>query len=69
MYERLLGIYRFALRTGDRALARRLGRAVRDDPALRQEADLSLRGMPRGPVRWSAAGERIVRRVMDRIGG
>jgi hypothetical protein len=68
MYELLIGLYRFAVRTGNRPLARRLGRALRGDPALRRQADLSLRALPRGPVRWSTAGERIVRRVMDRIG-
>ena len=61
-------VYRFALRTGDRPLARRLGRALRGDPALRSAGrPVAARAAAR-PARWSAAGERIVRRVMDRIG-
>lgn len=64
-----MGLYRMALRSGNRRLAEQLGRVLRTDPALRERADLTLQDLPRGPARWSAAGERVVRRVMDRLGG
>ena len=64
----LLALYRFALRSGNRPLAAALARALRSDARLRRRADLDLQELPRGPARWSVAGERIVRAVLDRIG-
>jgi hypothetical protein len=66
--QELLGLYRFALRSGDRALAEALARALRSDPRLRGLADLELQGLPRGPARWSGAAERAVDAVLRRIG-
>ena len=68
MREHLISLYRFALRSGNRPLAERLGHTLRADPELRERADTALRELPRGPARWSAAGERVVRRVLERIG-
>ncbi len=69
MPERLIGTHRAALRSGDRRLAERLVRVLRRHPALRDRADAALRERPRGPARWSAAGERAARRLMERLGG
>jgi hypothetical protein len=64
----LIKLYLFALRSGDRPLARVLARAVGSEAPLRKEADESLQGAPRGPVRWSAGGERVVSRLVSRLG-
>jgi hypothetical protein len=63
----LIRLYLFALRSGDRTLARVLARALRSQAPLRTEADASLQGAPRGPVRWSAGAERVVSRVVHRL--
>ena len=63
----LLALYRFALASGDHALAAALGRALRSDERLRRRADLCLQGLPRGPGFWSAAGDRIVRALLQRL--
>ena len=64
----LLKLYRFALRTRNRPLAATLTAILRQDPRLREAADRELQELPRGPMHWSAAAERAVWRVMDRIG-
>jgi hypothetical protein len=64
----LIELYLFALRSGDRPLARVLARALRSQAPLRKDADVSLQGVPRGPARWSAGAERAVSRVMSRLG-
>jgi hypothetical protein len=64
----LLSLYRFALRSGNRPLAAGLAGILRRDAHLREQADRELRDLPRGPARWSAAGERAVRRVLRRLG-
>ena len=63
----LVALYRFALRSGNRPLARELAAILREHPGLREEADRQLAGLPRGPTRWSAAGERAVRRVLEHL--
>jgi len=69
MREHLINVYRHALRSGDRPLAERLGRIFRAEPTLGERADTALQQLPRGPARWSAAGERVVRRVLERLSG
>jgi hypothetical protein len=64
----LIELYLFALRSGDRPLARVLARALRSQAPLRKDADACLQGVPRGPARWSAGAERVVSRVMSRLG-
>jgi hypothetical protein len=68
MHE-LLALYRFALRSGNRPLAEALARVVRADPELREHMDHELQQLPRGPARWSPAGERAVQAVLSRIIG
>ena len=67
MHE-LIRLYLFALRSGDRPLARVVARALRSEAPLREHADVSLQGGPRGPARWSAGAERVVSRVVSRLG-
>lgn len=64
----LLTLYRFALRSGNRPLARALARAVRSDPALLERADRELEAMPRGAARSSPAARSAVRAVLRRLG-
>jgi hypothetical protein len=64
----LIRLYLFTLRSGDRPLARLLARALRLEAPLREHADLSLQGAPRGPARWSAGAERVVSRLASRLG-
>ena len=64
----LFWLYLFALRSGYRPLARVLARTLRSQASLREHADVSLRGTPRGPARWSAGAERVVSRVVSRLG-
>jgi hypothetical protein len=66
--QELLDLYRSAVRSGNRPLADALGRVLRADPELRERADLLLQDLPRGPARWSAAGERVQEAVLRRIG-
>jgi hypothetical protein len=63
----LVGLYRFALRSGNRPLARELAAILRREPDLRERADRELSALPRGPARWSAAGERALHRVLERL--
>jgi hypothetical protein len=65
--DRLVALYRFALRSGNRPLAARLRPLLRADPGLRREADRSLRELPRGEPRWSASAERALREVVERL--
>jgi hypothetical protein len=65
--DRLVALYRFALRSGNRPLAARLRPLVRADPGLRREADRSLSELPRGEPHRSAAAERSLRRVSERL--
>jgi hypothetical protein len=64
----LVDLYRFALRSGNRPLAAALAAILRRDPELREQADRRLQELPRGPARWSAPGERAVRRTLERLG-
>jgi hypothetical protein len=64
----LIKLYLFALRSGDRPLARVLARALRSEAPLREHADVSLQDVPRGPTRWSAGAQRAVSRVVSRLG-
>jgi hypothetical protein len=64
----LIELYLFALRSGDRPLARVLARALRTEAPLRREADVSLQGAPRGPARCSAGAEKVVSRLASRLG-
>jgi hypothetical protein len=65
--QELLALHRFALRSGDRRLADALARAMRSDPVLRQQVDLHLRLLPRGPARRSEPAERAVAAALRRI--
>ena len=68
--ERLIGTHRAALRSGDRRLAERLVRVAAPPPgAARPGRRRTRASVRRGPARWSAAGERAARRLMDRLGG
>ena len=64
----LIKLYLFALRSGNRPLARVLARALRSEASLGKDADESLQGVPRGPARWSAGAQSVVSRVMSRLG-
>jgi hypothetical protein len=64
----LIRLYLFALRSGDRPLARVLARALRSRTPLRRDADVSLQRVPRGPARWSAGAQNVVSRAMSRLG-
>ena len=66
MHE-LVALYRSALLSGNRPLADALARVVRTDPELSERIDHELQGLPRGPARWSPAGERAVQSVLCRI--
>ena len=66
--QELLDLYRSAVRSGNRPLADALGRVLRNDPELRERADLVLQELPRGPARWSAAGERALGAALRGIG-
>ncbi|HLM08595.1 MAG TPA: hypothetical protein VK307_02710 [Thermoleophilaceae bacterium] len=63
----LLALYRAALRSGDRALAAALSRALRSDRRLTARADRELQELPRGPACWSARGAQVIARVLRRI--
>jgi hypothetical protein len=65
----LVDLYRFALRSGNRPLAAALAAILRRDLELREQADRRLQELPRGPARWSEAGERAVRQALERLGG
>ena len=62
----LIILYLFALRAGNRPLARALAQALRSSAPLREQADRSLQMLPRGPIRWSAGAERVVARVRSK---
>jgi hypothetical protein len=64
----LIALYRFAVVAGDRALAERLGNALRNDLALSSRADRELQELQRGEPRWSPGGERAARRALALVG-
>jgi hypothetical protein len=65
--DRLIALYRAALRSDDRSLAAALVRVLRRDPELRERADVELQELPRSPPRPSAARERTLRAVLRRL--
>jgi hypothetical protein len=65
--EDVIELYLFALRSGDRSLAAGLGRALRAEPRMREQADRSLQRMPRAGVRWSAGAARVVNRLASTL--
>ena len=65
--DRLLALYRAALRSGDRPLAAALVRILRRDPELLEHADRELRELPRRPARPSPADELALRTVLRRL--
>jgi hypothetical protein len=65
--DRLLALYRAALRSEDRTLAAALVRVLRRDPSLRERADLDLQELPRLPARPAADRERALRAVLRRL--
>jgi hypothetical protein len=65
--DRLLALYRAALRSEDRPLAAALVQVLRRDPVLRERADLDLQELPRQPPRPSAAREGALRVVLRRL--
>jgi hypothetical protein len=65
--DRLLALYRAALRSGDGPLAAALVRVLRRDAALRERADLDLQELPRRPPHASPAGRRALRGVLSRL--
>lgn len=65
--QELLDLYRSAVCSGNRPLADVLGRVLKADPELRERADQVLQALPRGPARWSAAGERALGTVLRSI--
>jgi hypothetical protein len=69
MHERMIALYRFAVRSGRRVTAKRLARILRPDSPAREQADRALMEIRRGPARWSATGARVVERLMTRLGG
>jgi hypothetical protein len=65
--DRLLALYRAALRSEDRMLAAALVRVLRRDPLLRERADRDLQKLPRLPPRPSADREGTLRAVLRRL--
>ena len=65
--DRLLALYRAALRSGDHPLAAALVRVLRRDPELRERADRELQQLPRQPPHPSAGRERALRAVLRRL--
>jgi hypothetical protein len=65
--DRLLALYRAALRSEDRPLAAALARVLRRDPELRERADRELQELPRQPPRPSPAREHALRAVLQRL--
>jgi hypothetical protein len=65
--DRLLALYRAALRSEDRTLAAALLRVLRRDPLLRERADLDLQELPRLPPHRSAERERTLQAVLRRL--
>ena len=65
--HQLIKLYLSALRSGDRPLSASLARALRSEGRLVDEAEHSLQRLPRTQVRWSAAAERTVRRILRRL--
>jgi hypothetical protein len=65
--DRLLALYRAALRSEDRTLAAALVRVLHRDPLLRERADLDLQELPRLPPRRSAERERTLEAVLRRL--
>jgi hypothetical protein len=63
----MIELYLFSLRSGDRPLAAALARALRAEPRLREQADRSLRRMPRTRARWSAGAARVVNRLASTL--
>jgi hypothetical protein len=63
----MIELYLFSLRSGDRPLAAALARALRAEPRLREQADRSLRRMPRARARWSAGAARVVTRLASTL--
>jgi hypothetical protein len=63
----LITLYLFAVRAGDRPLARALATTLRSDKPLRDEADRALLEMPRGPPRWSPEARRVVSRLASTL--
>lgn len=66
--DRLLALYRAALRSEDGPLAAALARVLRRHPELREHADVELQELPRLPPRSSAERERTLRAVLRRLG-
>jgi len=67
--QELLALYRFALRSGDRSLAKGLARAMTSDPRLLREADLELQELPRGPAGGARSDERAVAAAERAVAG
>jgi hypothetical protein len=65
--DRLLALYRAALRSGDRPLAAALVRILRRDPELLERADRELRELPRRPPRPAPGDELALRTVLRRL--
>jgi hypothetical protein len=65
--DRLLALYRAALRSQDRSLAAALVRVLRRDPLLRERADRDLQELPRLPPGPSADRERTLAAVLHRL--
>ena len=65
--DRLLALYRAALRSQDRPLAAALVRVLRRDPELRERVDVELQELPRLPPHPSAARERTLSAVLRRL--
>jgi hypothetical protein len=59
----LITLYLFAVRAGDRPLARALATTLRSNQPLRDEVDRALLEMPRGAARWSPEASRVVSRL------
>jgi hypothetical protein len=65
--DRLLALYRAALRSENLTLAAVLVRVLRRDPLLRERADCDLQELPRLPPRPSADRERTLLAVLGRL--
>jgi hypothetical protein len=65
----LIPFYRHVLRSGDVALARRLGRILLQDPRYHARASAELRGLPVGAHGGhESEGGRLLDGLLDRVG-
>ena len=63
----LIAFYRHVLRSGDVALAGRIGRALVTDPRYRPRVLSELRRLPSGQAAHSTVGGRLLDSLLDHV--